>query len=147
MTTGRSFWLQVMVEPASLAAMSPRRRSRTFRPSAGQLQLGDALRTFRGGSDSSAITYGAAAACVVYNGNVVASCGLVALLVGESHPLQLSEHLDARIVQTTTRCRTACLKRIIGASQMCQAQRRRRRRGRGAYRSPGHRLHSPRRCV
>jgi hypothetical protein len=51
-----------MVEPASLAAMSPRRRSRSFRPSAGQLQLGDALRTFRGGSDGSAITYGAAAA-------------------------------------------------------------------------------------
>ena len=51
-----------MVEPASLAAMSPRRRSRSFRPSAGQLQLGDALRDFRGGSDGSAITYGAATA-------------------------------------------------------------------------------------
>jgi hypothetical protein len=47
------------VEPASLAAMSPRRRSRSFRPSAGQLQLGDAIRAFRGGSDGGAGVYGA----------------------------------------------------------------------------------------
>lgn len=54
--------VQVMVEPASLAAMSPRRRSRSFRPSAGQLQLGDAIRAFRGGSDGSTGVYGADAA-------------------------------------------------------------------------------------
>ena len=47
------------MEPASLAAMSPRRRSRSFRPSAGQLQLGDAIRAFRGGSDGTAGVYGA----------------------------------------------------------------------------------------
>lgn len=50
------------MEPASLAAMSPRRRSRSFRPSAGQLQLGDAIRAFRGGSNGTAGVYGADAA-------------------------------------------------------------------------------------